>query len=168
MRRFSWVITVLLVVLGAMGFAAANAGNRVTLNLGLFTLYQVQVTLVAFSGLFVGMLVMFVTGIHSDLKIRRILRDRLAEEARQEQTWIDRSQQDLFAENTPVSSAGVGNPRAEESDPVVPLSAATTMEEPTPEDRTSAETTLEEPTLEARTSAETTLEEPTPEDRIIE
>ena len=148
MRKFSWVITVLLVVLGAMGFAAANAGNRVTLNLGLFTLYQVQVTLVAFSGLFVGMLVMFVTGIHSDLKIRRILRDRLAEEARHEQTWIDRSQQDLFAENAPVSSDGVGDSRAEEPDPVVPTSAETPMEEPTQEDRISAEPTMEEPTQE--------------------
>ncbi len=153
MRRFSWVITVLLVVLGAMGFAAANAGNRVTLNLGLFTLYQVQVTLVAFSGLFVGMLVMFVTGIHSDLKIRRILRDRLAEEVRNEQTWIDRSQQDLFAENAPVSSEGVGGFRAEEPDPVEP---------------TSAEPTSAEPTSAEPTSVETTLEEPTPEDRTIE
>ena len=80
----------------AMGFAAANAGHRVTLNVGLFTLYRVPVTLVAFSGLLVGMLVMFAAGVHSDLKVRRILRERLAEEAQQEQQWIDRNQQDLF------------------------------------------------------------------------
>jgi uncharacterized integral membrane protein len=98
MSRAFGIVTVVLVVLVAMGFAAANAGHRVTLSLGFFTLYHVPVTLVAFSGLFVGMLVMFATGIHSDLKVRRILRDRLAEEARQEQTWIDRNQQDLFAE----------------------------------------------------------------------
>ncbi|MCJ7630137.1 MAG: hypothetical protein MUO50_17325 [Longimicrobiales bacterium] len=48
MSRFFWVMTVLLVLLVAMGFAAANAGHRVTLNLGFFTLYQVPVTLVAF------------------------------------------------------------------------------------------------------------------------
>ncbi len=96
MSRFLGILSVLAVVVLAMGFAAANAGHRVTLNLGLFTLYRVPVTLVAFSGLLVGMLVMFATGVHSDLKVRRILRERLAEEAQQEQQWIDRNQQDLF------------------------------------------------------------------------
>ena len=96
MSRFLGILSVLAVVVLAMGFAAANAGHRVTLHLGLFTLYRVPVTLVAFSGLLVGMLVMFATGVHSDLKVRRILRERLAEEAQQEQQWIDRNQQDLF------------------------------------------------------------------------
>ena len=105
MNRLYSVLTVVAVVLIAMGFASANAGNRVTLNLGLFTLYQVPVTFVAFSGLFVGMLAMFATGIHSDLKVRRILRERLAEEARREQIWIDRSQQDLFDDHSPKAGA---------------------------------------------------------------
>ena len=96
MSRFLGILSVLAVVVLAMGFAAANAGHRVTLNVGLFTLYRVPVTLVAFSGLLVGMLVMFAAGVHSDLKVRRILRERLAEEAQQEQQWIDRNQQDLF------------------------------------------------------------------------
>ena len=96
MSRFLGILSVLAVVVLAMGFAAANAGHLVTLHLGLFTLYRVPVTLVAFSGLLVGMLVMFATGVHSDLKVRRILRERLAEEAQQEQQWIDRNQQDLF------------------------------------------------------------------------
>lgn len=96
MSRFLGILSVLAVVVLAMGFAAANAGHRVTLHLGLFTLYRVPVTLVAFSGLLVGMLVMFAAGVHSDLKVRRILRERLAEEAQQEQQWIDRNQQDLF------------------------------------------------------------------------
>lgn len=131
MSRFFWVMTVLLVLLGAMGFAAANAGHRVTLNLGFFTLYQVPVTLVAFSGLFVGMLVMFATGIHTDLKVRRILRDRLAEESRHEQTWIDRNQQDLFVESTRVSSGGVGDLPAEEADPAVPIRPEPVPDRPT-------------------------------------
>lgn len=98
MSRFAGLVTVVGVVLLAMAFAAGNAGQEVTLNLLLFTLYRVPVTLVAFGGLFAGMVVMFATGIHSDLKVRRVLRERLAEESRQEQTWIDRNQQDLFAD----------------------------------------------------------------------
>jgi uncharacterized integral membrane protein len=96
MSRFLGILSVLVVLLASMAFAAANAGHRVTIDLFLFTLYQVPVTLVAFSGLFVGMVVMFLTGIHTDLKVRRILRDRFAEESRQERTAIDKNQQDLF------------------------------------------------------------------------
>jgi len=99
MNRLLGVMAIVAVVLLAMGFAAGNAGNRVTLELGLFTLYRIPVTLVAFGGLFVGMVVMFATGIHSDLKVRRILRERLVEESRQEQGWIDRDQRDLFGLN---------------------------------------------------------------------
>ncbi len=97
MSRVLGVLGVLAVVLLAMGFAAANAGHRVTLSLGLITIYRAPVTLVAFGGLFLGMVVMFATGIHADLKVRRVLRERLAQEVRQEQTWIDRSQRDLFS-----------------------------------------------------------------------
>jgi uncharacterized integral membrane protein len=100
-------LAVIVVVLLAMAFAAANSGHRVTLELGLFTLYRAPVTLVAFSGLFMGMLIMFVAGIHSDLKVRRILRERLAEETREAKEWIDRNQQDLFAQNPdPDPAAG--------------------------------------------------------------
>ena len=99
MSRLLSVVSVLAVVLFAMAFAAANAGNRVTLELGFITLYRAPVTLVAFSGLLLGMLVMFAAGIHSDLKVRRILRDRLAEETRKEQRWVDRNQRDLFAQD---------------------------------------------------------------------
>ena len=97
MSRLVGVLAVLLVLFTAMGLAVANVGHRVTFSLGFIVFYQVPVTLVAFSGLFVGMLVMFATGVHSDLKVRRILRERLAEDARREQTWIDRNQRDLFA-----------------------------------------------------------------------
>jgi uncharacterized integral membrane protein len=79
-----------------MFFARWNAGERVTLDLGFATVYRVPVTYVAFGSLFVGMLVMLVAGIHSDLKVRRFLRDRLEAEGREERTRIDRTQQDLF------------------------------------------------------------------------
>ena len=78
-------LAVIVVVLLATAFAAANSGHRVNLELGLFTLYRAPVTLVAFSGLFMGMLIMFVAGIHSDLKVRRILRERLARPLEQKQ-----------------------------------------------------------------------------------
>ncbi|MGW8268512.1 MAG: hypothetical protein ACWGSQ_19250 [Longimicrobiales bacterium] len=105
MSRFLGIAAALLVVFLATAFAAANVGHRVTLSLGLFTLYRVPVSLVAFSGLLVGMLVMFATGVHSDLKVRRILRERLAEESRKEQGWIDRNQRDLFAQDPEVGAA---------------------------------------------------------------
>jgi uncharacterized integral membrane protein len=98
MSRFLGITAAVLVVFLATAFAAANVGHRATLSLGLITLYRVPVTLVAFSGLLVGMLTMFATGVHSDLKVRRILRERLAEETRKEQGWIDRNQRDLFAQ----------------------------------------------------------------------
>ena len=101
MKRFVGVVAILAVVILAMAFAAANAGNRVTLSLGLFTLYRAPVTLVAFGGLFVGMLTMFATGIHADLKVRQILKERLAEEFSREQDWIDRDQRDLFVPGPP-------------------------------------------------------------------
>lgn len=107
MTRFLGILSVLLVVLLAMAFAAGNAGQQVTLNLGIMTLYRVPITLVAFGGLLVGMLVMFSTGIYTDLKVRKILRDRLAEESRKEQGWIDGNQRDLFAETDETGEEAV-------------------------------------------------------------
>jgi uncharacterized integral membrane protein len=112
MTRITGFAFVLLVVLLAAAFAAGNADHRATLNLGLLTLYRVPVTLVAFSGLMVGMLVMFAAGVHSDLRVRRILRERLAREAEEEQKWIDRNQQDLFAQDLvpEVPQVAAGSP----------------------------------------------------------
>jgi uncharacterized integral membrane protein len=116
MSRYLGIAAAAFVVLLATAFAAANVGHRATLSLGLFTLYRVPVTLVAFSGLLVGMLVMFATGVHSDLKVRRILRERLAEETRKEQGWIDRNQRDLFAQDPEVEGGnGSGSPPTRES-----------------------------------------------------
>jgi len=93
---------ILLVVALSVAFAALNGNQRVTLRLGFATFYGVPLTVVAFGGLLTGMLIMLVAGIHSDLKVRRILRDRLAEEGLQDQNrFVDQSQQDLFDGGAP-------------------------------------------------------------------
>lgn len=97
MSRFAGPVGVLVVLVISMAFAALNGGQRVTLRLGVVTLYGVPVTAVAFGTLILGMVVMLVAGINSDLKVRRILRERLAEEDREEKARaVDRSQHDLF------------------------------------------------------------------------
>ena len=96
MSRFTGAAGVLVVLLLVMFFARWNAGERVTLVLGFTTVYRIPVTYVAFGSLFVGMLVMLVAGIHSDLKVRRFLRERLEAEGREERLRTDRTQQDLF------------------------------------------------------------------------
>jgi uncharacterized integral membrane protein len=65
---------VLLVLFLSVGFAALNGNQRVTLRLGFATLYQIPLSAVAFGALVLGMLLMLVTSIHSDLKVRKILR----------------------------------------------------------------------------------------------
>jgi uncharacterized integral membrane protein len=96
--RLAGAAGVLLILLLSMGFAAMNGGQRVTLRLGVTTLYRVPLTVVAFGALILGMLVMLGAGIHSDLKVRRILRARLADEDREERAriFVDRTQTSLF------------------------------------------------------------------------
>ncbi|MSR19601.1 MAG: hypothetical protein EXR91_01280 [Gemmatimonadetes bacterium] len=90
---------VLLALALAMGFASLNSGQRVTLRLGFVTFYGVPLTVIAFASLLVGMVVMLVAGVRSDLKVRRILRARLeAEDIEERNRFIDRAQQDLFVE----------------------------------------------------------------------
>ncbi len=98
MNRLGGVVGILLVLVASMGFAALNGGQRVTLRLGITTLYRVPLTAVAFGALILGMVVMLVAGIHSDLKVRRILRDRLADEDREERAriFVDKTQTNLF------------------------------------------------------------------------
>lgn len=100
MTRLAGALGVLLVLLLSVAFAALNGSQRVTLRLGFATVYQVPLSVVAFGALVLGMVVMLVSGIHSDLKVRRILRDRLAEEDREERAraFVDRNQKDLFEE----------------------------------------------------------------------
>jgi uncharacterized integral membrane protein len=100
--RLTSLIGALVVMILSIAFASANGGQRVTLRLGFITLYGVPLTVVAFGGMVVGMVIMLGASIHSDLKVRRILRARLAEEGRQEtQRFVDQSQQDLFPGDEP-------------------------------------------------------------------
>ncbi|MDZ7780151.1 MAG: hypothetical protein U5R14_09520 [Gemmatimonadota bacterium] len=97
MSRLLSALGVLVILILSMGFASLNSGQRVTLRLGFATFYGVPLTVVAFGSLIVGMLVMLVAGIRSDLKVRRILKARLMDEDREErETFVDRDQQDLF------------------------------------------------------------------------
>lgn len=103
MSRTAGAIGAVLVLALSVAFAALNGGQRVDLDLGLLTLYRVPVTWVIFGGLFLGMLVMLLAGIHSDLKVRQILRQRLREEHEEERARADRYQQDLFQQDAEES-----------------------------------------------------------------
>lgn len=102
MKRLWGGAGIVLVVALSVGFAALNGNQRVTLRLGFTTLYGVPLTVVAFAALLAGMVIMLVAGIHSDLKVRRILRDRLAQEGLEEKgRFVDQTQQDLFEGGPP-------------------------------------------------------------------
>lgn len=102
MSRLGGILGVAAVLALSLGFATLNGAQRVTLRLGVVTLYGVPVTVVAFGGLMTGMVIMLVASVHSDLKVRRILRARLAEEGLHERDrLIDQTQRDLFEEGGP-------------------------------------------------------------------
>ena len=99
MSRLVGGTAVLVALALAMGFASLNSGQRVTLRLGFVTFYGVPLTVIAFASLLMGMVVMLVAGVRSDLKVRRILRARLeAEDLEERNRFVDRAQQDLFVE----------------------------------------------------------------------
>ncbi len=83
MNRFVSGIGLALLVVLAVGFARANAGIEVTIDLWIVTLRRVPVTFVAFGGMVVGMGVVLVAGINADLKVRRLLRERHLEDSRE-------------------------------------------------------------------------------------
>ena len=99
MSRVLAVVSTMGVLALAMGFASLNSAQLVTLRLGMVTFYRVPLTVVAFGSLLLGMLVMLIAGVRSDLKVRRILRARLeAEDVEERSRFVDRDQQDLFGE----------------------------------------------------------------------
>ena len=83
MNRFVSGIGLALLVVLAVGFARANAGIEVTIDLWIVTLRREPVTFVAFGGMVVGMGVVLVAGINADLKVRRLLRERHLEDSRE-------------------------------------------------------------------------------------
>lgn len=96
MSRLAGAAGVVAVLVLVMFFARWNSGELVTLDLGFRTFFRVPLTFVAFGSLILGMLVMLLAGLHADLRVRRFLRERLAEENRKEPRWIDGSQVDMF------------------------------------------------------------------------
>ena len=98
-RLLGWASVAILIGTSIM-FASFNSSHRVTLRLGIITLFGVPLTMVVFGAVILGMLVMLGAGVQSDLKVRRILRARLVEEDREErERAVDQSQQDLFPES---------------------------------------------------------------------
>lgn len=66
--------TVVLVLLSAL-FSFLNAGERVSVNLGVATIYQISFVGLVFAAFILGMLTMFLFGIRQDRQIRDVLRD---------------------------------------------------------------------------------------------
>ena len=69
MRALSFVA----VAAFSFAFAAANASERVTLNLGFLTLRSVSLPVVVFTSALVGMVVVFLVGLKADLRTRQLL-----------------------------------------------------------------------------------------------
>ncbi|HKK53239.1 MAG TPA: lipopolysaccharide assembly protein LapA domain-containing protein [Myxococcota bacterium] len=103
MSRWTAAFGMGVILVLSMTFAALNGGQRVTIRLGVATFYQVPLTTVVLGALIVGMVAMLVAGITSDLRVRRILRNRLAEERDEEQArmFVDRNQITMFPEEDP-------------------------------------------------------------------
>lgn len=95
MRRLAGAGGVVLIAGLAAAFATANRRQLVTVDLGFWTFYRVPLTWILFVGIMLGMATMLLAGLHADLRVRRILRDRLEEEAREERE-DHRYQRDLF------------------------------------------------------------------------
>jgi len=106
MTRWAGVLGGAAILLLSMAFAALNGGQRVTIRLGFATFYQVSLPTLLLGSFILGMLAMLVAGIASDLRVRRILRERLAEERDEEQArlFVDRHQTNLFHEDEPSAS----------------------------------------------------------------
>jgi uncharacterized integral membrane protein len=69
----NWVRVLNLVVAAAIAtaFAVANGGQRVRLELGLFTLRSVSLPMVVFGSILVGMVAVLLAGLRGDLRNRR-------------------------------------------------------------------------------------------------
>ena len=99
MGRAGTVALAVAVLLLVMLFTRGNGSERVSLELGIVSFDTVPLAYVVLGSFLVGMLVMMVAGVHTDLRVRRLLRDRLEEEDLRERArldQVDRNQRDLF------------------------------------------------------------------------
>lgn len=103
MTRWVGVFGLLVLLLISSVFAALNGDRRVSIDFGVGMMHRVPVTFVVFGSVLMGMLVMLAVGVRSDLKVRRILKERLGSEVQQDDDAHDRLQQDLFGESSEES-----------------------------------------------------------------
>lgn len=96
MRSLAGWLAGLILLLLSLGFAVVNGSQRVRVDLAVITLYRVPLALVVFGSLVLGMVIMLLVGVQADLKVRRLLKEKLEEEGREERERIDRFQRDLF------------------------------------------------------------------------
>lgn len=66
-------IGVITLVLVSGLFSFLNAGERVTLNIGVTTLYRISLVGLIFIAFLLGMLTMFLFGLRQDRRVRRAL-----------------------------------------------------------------------------------------------
>lgn len=71
-------VGIALLVLGAALFSFLNAGERVTLNLGVTIFYRISLVGLVFVVFLFGMLTMFLFGLRHDQRIRAAVRGRTA------------------------------------------------------------------------------------------
>lgn len=57
----------------SLGFAAANASERVMLHLGIVTLRSVSLPVVVFAAVLMGMISVLLVGLRADLRARELL-----------------------------------------------------------------------------------------------
>ena len=73
-RPLRWGILILIGAVAAI-FASFNSGERVALNLGFATIYQLPLVALIFAAFVAGMATMFLLGLRHDLRVRRALQD---------------------------------------------------------------------------------------------
>lgn len=72
-RLRPWLLIAVIAVLSAW-FAAANGGQRVSLQLGLFTLHSISVPALVFGSVILGMVIVMLAGLSADLRTRAMIR----------------------------------------------------------------------------------------------
>jgi len=70
-----WLGVAFLVVLAAI-FSFLNAGERVTLNVGVTNFYRISLVGLVFASFLLGMISMFLFGLRHDRQVRSVLRER--------------------------------------------------------------------------------------------
>jgi hypothetical protein len=84
-----WAGVVLLVGIAGL-FSFLNAGERVTLNVGVTILYRISLVGLVFSAFLLGMVAMFLFGLRHDRRIRAALRDQRTRRAPAEPYPLER------------------------------------------------------------------------------